>query len=148
MGRLHFRDATPLPGEDDPFQLAMSPQGGDLITRQQVLKVLRPASPQAMIRLFSLHSGAKDPQPGRFAPLEGAATLAGDGGEMKVSIKQFDVDMTVKNNGMELDVSDGKGHRGDLIITKSGLVWCEGKTLRANGTKMTWDEFIRLMEQR
>ncbi len=65
---------------------------------------------------------------------------------MKVGIKRFDVAMDVKTKGIELDVyaNDGK-FRGDLVVTKTGLIWCEGKTKRENGSKVSWDEFIKWM---
>lgn len=67
---------------------------------------------------------------------------------MKVSIKDLSVDMEVKNNGVELDVysPDGETHHGDLFITKSGLVWCKGRTGKANGVKIPWNDFIRWAE--
>ena len=51
---------------------------------------------------------------------------------MKVSIKDLSVDMEIKNNGVELDVytPDGSKHLGDLIVTKTGLNWCKGRTER------------------
>lgn len=66
---------------------------------------------------------------------------------MKVSIKDFAVSMEIKNKGVELDVyaNDGK-HRGDLVVTKTGLTWCKGKTTPANGVKISWDDFIDYME--
>jgi hypothetical protein len=67
---------------------------------------------------------------------------------MKVKIKDFDVDMEVKNNGIEFQVHDNDGSfKGDCYVTKSGLIWCHGKTARENGTKISWDKFIRLMEE-
>lgn len=66
---------------------------------------------------------------------------------MKVKIKSFDVGMEVKNNGIEFDVYEPSGKRlGDLVLTKSGLIWCEGKTTRQNGVKVTWKEFIGRMK--
>jgi len=67
---------------------------------------------------------------------------------MKVSVKDFGLDMEVKNRGIELDVYDASGtrHRGDLVLTKTKLVWCKGKTARENGVHVTWDEFIKWME--
>ncbi len=67
---------------------------------------------------------------------------------MKVSIKELSVDMEIKNNGVELDVysADGKSHLGDLIVTKTGLTWCKGKTGKEKGEKVTWKEFIEWME--
>lgn len=68
---------------------------------------------------------------------------------MKVSIKDFAVTMEVRNKGIELDVYDNSGaHLGDLVVTKTGLTWCKGKTTPANGKKITWKEFIALMESR
>lgn len=68
---------------------------------------------------------------------------------MKVSIKKFDVSMELKNNGVELEVDQPDGaHRGDLIVTKTRLIWCEGRTRRANGVSVNWDEFIHWMNNR
>ena len=65
---------------------------------------------------------------------------------MKVQIKDFDVQMEVKNNGIEFEVYDNAGvHRGDCFVTKTGLIWCEGRTRKANGKKVAWDEFIDWM---
>lgn len=65
---------------------------------------------------------------------------------MKVSIKSFDVAMEVKNKGIELDVYDNDDtFRGDLIVTKTGLIWCEGRKRRENGVKVSWNEFIGWM---
>lgn len=66
---------------------------------------------------------------------------------MQVSIKKFDVEMEIKNKGIEIDIysPDGKEFLGDLIVTKTGVIWCEGKTKRANGKKMNWKKFMELM---
>jgi hypothetical protein len=67
---------------------------------------------------------------------------------MKVSIKSFDVNMEVKNNGIEFEVANNDGdHKGDVILTKTGLTWCQGRQRRANGTKKSWDDFIKWMNQ-
>ena len=66
---------------------------------------------------------------------------------MKVSIKDFAVTMEIKNKGVELDVYSNDGaHRGDLVVTKTGLTWCKGKTTPANGKKISWDDFIAYMQ--
>ena len=68
---------------------------------------------------------------------------------MKVEIKRFNVKMELKTSGMELDICDNSGNRrGDLVITNTKLIWCQGKTTPTNGKEITWDEFITLMEQR
>ena len=62
---------------------------------------------------------------------------------MDVSIKSFDVDMAVKNKGIELEIHEPGGKMlGDLIVTKTHLIWCPGKTNRNNGHKVTWTDFI------
>ena len=66
---------------------------------------------------------------------------------MKVSVKDLSVSMEIKNKGVELDVYDsGNNHLGDLIVTKSGLTWCKGKTTPAKGKKIKWEEFIASMD--
>lgn len=65
---------------------------------------------------------------------------------MKVSIKDFGVDMEVKNRGIEFEVHDNNGNfKGDCYVTKSGLIWCEGRTQKRNGVKVSWDEFVAWM---
>jgi hypothetical protein len=67
---------------------------------------------------------------------------------MKVSVKNLSVTMEIKNKGVELDVYDNNdNHLGDLIVTKTGLTWCKGKTTATNGKKITWDKFITRMEK-
>lgn len=60
---------------------------------------------------------------------------------MKVWIKSFDVEMQVKQNGIELEVrsADGETQLGDCYATMTGLVWCKGKTTKPKGIKMEWD---------
>lgn len=68
---------------------------------------------------------------------------------MKVSIKDFAVTMEIKNKGVELDVySNDDKHLGDLVVTKTGLTWCKGKTTPANGAKISWNNFIAYMESK
>ena len=68
---------------------------------------------------------------------------------MKVTIKSFDVEMEVKNKGIEFEVRTPSGqHLGDVVLTKSGLVWCNGRTDPKNGLKVSWKKFIEFTEQR
>jgi hypothetical protein len=70
------------------------------------------------------------------------------GGAMKVSIKDFDVAMDVKNKGIEFEVYDNHDvFLGDFILTKTGVIWCKGKTGRQNGKKLSWEQFIENMEK-
>ena len=65
---------------------------------------------------------------------------------MQVTIKDFSVEMPVKNNGVEFQVHDNAGvFKGDCYVTKKGLIWCAGKTTRKNGVSVTWDRFMDLM---
>lgn len=66
---------------------------------------------------------------------------------MRVSIKELNVPaMDIKNKGIELDVYEGTKHLGDLVVTKTGLVWCKGRTTPKNGIKVSWPAFIKMME--
>lgn len=66
---------------------------------------------------------------------------------MNVKIKNFNVEMDVKNSGIEFEIrSTNGGFLGDLFLTKSGLTWCKGKTTRKRGKKMSWDKFIETIE--
>jgi len=67
---------------------------------------------------------------------------------MKVSIKEFQVDMELGTNGIELDVYDASGvnHLGDLRIGKATIEWCRGKKQRGNGVQKSWDELIRFFD--
>lgn len=68
---------------------------------------------------------------------------------MKVTVKRFNVTMEVKNTGVEFEVRspNGKKHLGDLVLTKSKLVWCPGQTKPANGHKISWNDFIEWAEE-
>jgi hypothetical protein len=66
---------------------------------------------------------------------------------MKVAIKSLEVDMEIKNKGVELEIFEPNGldKLGNLVITKSELIWCAGKTRRDNGTKVKWPAFVALI---
>lgn len=66
---------------------------------------------------------------------------------MKVNIKDFNVAMEIKNNGIELEVRETDGsHLGDLVVTKTQVIWCPGRTTRTNGHTVTWKKFIQMTE--
>ncbi len=67
---------------------------------------------------------------------------------MKVLIKEFGLDMEVKTKGIELEIrsANGKKQLGDLVVTKTQIIWCKGRTTRENGVPVTWNEFISWME--
>lgn len=60
--------------------------------------------------------------------------------------------MDLGNKGIELDVYDTKGngkkHLGDLHIGRGGITWCNGKTNKDNGSKVSWNELISCNEKR
>jgi hypothetical protein len=65
---------------------------------------------------------------------------------MKVSVKKLSVEIPIKNKGIEIEVRETDGsHLGDLVITKSGLTWCKGRTRRENGKFVSWGKFIDLL---
>lgn len=65
---------------------------------------------------------------------------------MNVSIKKFNVEMEVRNAGLEFEVRDTKdNHIGDLVVTKTKLVWCEGRVRPENGKAITWEDFRHFM---
>jgi len=67
---------------------------------------------------------------------------------MKVNIKDLSISMEIKNKGIELDVYNTNGkHRGDLVITKTKIIWCPGRTDPSNGKILTWQKFIDMMEK-
>lgn len=68
---------------------------------------------------------------------------------MKVKIKDMAVNMEVKSKGVEFEVRKPNGtFLGDLVLTNTKLVWCEGKTSVENGVPIAWDEFIDFMKKR
>jgi len=61
---------------------------------------------------------------------------------VQVRIKKFEVEMPVKANGIEFEVRtpDGKSQVGDCYLTMTGLIWCNGKISKKNGTGISWQE--------
>ena len=65
---------------------------------------------------------------------------------MIVYVKNMAVSMEVKNNGIEFEVRDtANKFLGDCIVNKRGLIWCQGRTARENGKRVSWDKFIQWM---
>lgn len=66
---------------------------------------------------------------------------------MAVTVKELNATIELKNKGMELEIRDAKGEfKGDVVVTKTGITWCKGKTKPENGIKVSWDKFAELME--
>lgn len=62
---------------------------------------------------------------------------------MKVTVKELSAAIELKNNGMELQVHDNEGnHLGDLVVNKTRLEWCDGRTRVGNGVQISWTNFI------
>jgi hypothetical protein len=66
---------------------------------------------------------------------------------VKVGIKDLAVTMEIKNKGIELEVYDKDKFLGDLVVTKTKLVWCPGKTAVENGHPIKWADFIAYMQK-
>jgi len=66
---------------------------------------------------------------------------------MEVHIKKFDVNMLVKSSGIEFEVRkpDGSSQIGDCYVTMTGLVWCKGRTTKAKGIKISWDDLATVL---
>ena len=65
---------------------------------------------------------------------------------MKVRIKEFNIPMEVKTSGIEFEVRDTKGQfLGDLVLSSTRLVWCEGKTDPKHGKRISWEKFRQYM---
>ncbi|HUU10569.1 MAG TPA: hypothetical protein VM431_08535 [Phycisphaerae bacterium] len=69
---------------------------------------------------------------------------------MRVLIKSLGIDMQVKSKGIEFEVRspDNSKQLGDVYLTKTGLIWCKGRTDRSHGKWIAWDKFISMMNAR
>jgi len=68
---------------------------------------------------------------------------------MIVRVKDFKVEMEIKNTGIELEIRNSQdAFLGDLIITRTQLIWCKGKTARKNGKSISLEDFMAMMESR
>lgn len=66
---------------------------------------------------------------------------------MKITIKHFDVQMDLGNNGITMDVRDPAGtFLGDIRIGRGAIEWCKGKTAAGNGVKKKWADLIAFFE--
>ncbi len=66
---------------------------------------------------------------------------------MKVRIKDFSIDTEIKNKGIEFEVRDNNENLlGDCYLTKTSIIWCQGKTQKKNGKFVNWNDFIEWME--
>ena len=55
--------------------------------------------------------------------------------------------MAVKNTGIEFEIRDTQNNfLGDCYLTKTGLIWCKGKTTKQKGVRVSWENFIERME--
>ena len=63
---------------------------------------------------------------------------------MRVLVKKMDVDMKLKNSGIEFEVRTPTSdeHLGDIIINKAGMTWCQGRTKATSGKFKKWDDLI------
>ena len=48
--------------------------------------------------------------------------------------------MKVKTNGLELQINEKGGKQfGDIFVTKTGIIWCKGKTTKPKGIKIDYE---------
>ena len=66
----------------------------------------------------------------------------------KVYVKDLFVEMEVKNKGVEFEVRDNDKQLGDVILKKTGIEWCKGRTTAGKGVKVSWEDFIAWVESR
>ena len=65
---------------------------------------------------------------------------------MQIRIKKFEIDMQVRQKGIEFEVRQPDGtFVGDCYVTMTGLTWCAGKTTRVNGVKVKWSELEEIL---
>ena len=66
---------------------------------------------------------------------------------MKIMVKEFAVEMEVKNKGIEFGMHDNRNNfLGDCYVNKVGLEWCKGKIPQGKGSRISWERFADLME--
>lgn len=64
-----------------------------------------------------------------------------------VNIKAATVELRIKTNGLELQINEkDAGQFGDLFVTKTGIIWCKGRTTRPNGCKIDFDTLNEICE--
>ena len=65
---------------------------------------------------------------------------------MKVKIKNLGSDVDVRTKGVKFRVGDNNdGLKGNFYVTGAKLIWCQGKTTKKNGVKVSWKDFIDWM---
>ena len=68
---------------------------------------------------------------------------------MEVKIKDLGIELEVKSKGIEFGVRDNSGaHLGDLYLTSTRMIWCNGRTHKENGIEIDWEDFIEMMNNR
>ena len=67
---------------------------------------------------------------------------------MQVHVRDFDVDMTLGNNGITLTVYDNAGTlQGKLRLGRATVEWCKGRTRMGNGVRKNWNQLIHWLEE-
>ena len=58
-----------------------------------------------------------------------------------------EIRVNAKGHAVLTGLRDTEGNQlGDLVITKTSLIWCPGKTTPQKGIRVTWKRFIHLMD--
>jgi len=67
---------------------------------------------------------------------------------MNVWIKNPSIEMQIKTCGMELEIREpGGDHFGELVITKTKVIWRKRGIRRENAVALTWERFATHMEE-
>ena len=67
---------------------------------------------------------------------------------MKVSIKEFSINMDLGNNGITFDIYDNEEKfLGDLRLGKGTIEWCKGKIKAGNGIQVKWPEMLEFFNE-
>jgi hypothetical protein len=62
---------------------------------------------------------------------------------LKVKVKELNAEIELKNSGMELQIHSNVGkHLGSLVVNKTRVEWCDGRTRAGNGVQISWQAFI------
>ena len=66
---------------------------------------------------------------------------------MKVNIKALNIPLNLGSKGTEFEINGTDGKQiGDLFVTNTKIIWCQGKTSKEKGKALTWAQFIALMQ--
>ena len=68
---------------------------------------------------------------------------------MKIAIQDVRLPIEIKNKPIKISVHGSGNHYGNLMITKSKIVWCKpnAKSIKNNEGEMTLSELIKKIQE-